>query len=117
MIRNNYDNDQKNLTQLQTFLSTYGEALTSDEQAFACVTGIILYDSALAGKVLGKTGWTRAHQYGGGVHWHRYICNITVTIYNAESIDFNGPVPESAFPLQLEDASASILAPAPTVSE
>lgn len=107
MIRNNYDNGQKALNNLKTFLSTYGEALTSDDRAFACVSGVILYDAALAGKVLGKAGWTRKLQYDDTVNWTQTICELTVSIYNAETIDFNGPVPESAFPLQLEDVGTS----------
>lgn len=69
-----------------------------------CTLGVEKPDCALAGKIFGKSGWTRKTSWGNTFNWHRTIDDVAVTINDAEDNEINGsPVAPTQFPLQLAD--------------
>lgn len=60
----------------------------------------------LIGKVFGCSYWTaKLEYYGKAFDWRKTIAEVVVVVYNAQLIDQPEvfPVPQSAFPIQLED--------------
>lgn len=105
---------ENHIRAFRAFAAAYPEVL--DDRALAILSDrpfLLLYDAALAGKVLGTEGWTRKRNpyctSGIAYDWTRAILGINVKIEDAETQNDmdKTPVPPKAFPLALEEASPS----------
>lgn len=102
---NNIEEVQDKLDKAAKFVSKHPNA-----PGFLDVTTLRLdipkRECATAGKVFGKTGWTRTASWTKTFNWKKTIDGVEVVIQDAEDNDLIGsPVPATAFPIQLEDAA------------
>lgn len=104
---------ERQIKLFRSFALKYGEVL--DDRALACFASkplLLLHDPVLAGKVLGREGWSRERdEYRRGIvyNWTKEVLGVKVKIEGAETQDdlSNTTVPPKSFPLALEETSPS----------